>query len=414
MGTVRVSVLGVRFPPHHTGGYELHCAATVDGLRAAGHDVEVLTSDLREPAAGTAPDPVWVHRELRAFDPRGSWPGLRAAAAGERHNARVLAAHLRRFRPDVVCFWRMAELSVSLLERVRRAGVPAVGVVCDPWPLDAPGRDPWHRAVGHRLGGSPDWAAVARWVFVSRWLARRLAGAGLPMAPAGIAHAGLDLGRLAFRGPPGPWGGRLLYAGRLSALKGVDVAVRAVAQLPGTRLTVCGHGSPAAVAELRGLAAELGMARRLEVRPPLPADRMAELYAAHDAVLFPVTWPEPWGLVPLEAMAVGIPVVATGTGGSREYLRPGQNALPAAPGDAGALAAAVRRLAADGALRARLVAGGRRTAEAHPAERGTAVIARVLEDAAARRPPSAALAPAAPGARAGRRAADGTAVAAAH
>ena len=234
------------------------------------------------------------------------------------------------------------------------------------------------------------------------------------MKPAGIAHAGLDLGRLPFRGPLGPWRGRLLYAGRLSALKGVDVAVRAVAQLPGSRLTVCGHGSPGAVADLRGLAAQLGIAGRLDVRPPLAADRMAELYATHDAVLFPVTWPEPWGLVPLEAMAVGTPVVATGTGGSAEYLRPGENALLAAPGDAEALAAGVRRLAADGALRARLATGGRRTAEAHPAERGTAVIARVLQDAAARRPASPVLAPAAPGAPARRRAADETAVAAAH
>ncbi len=412
---MRVSVLGVRFPPHHTGGYELHCAATVDGLRAAGHDVRVLTSDLREPGAAAQADPPWVQRELRAFDPAGGWPGLRAAAAGERHNARALRAHLRAVRPDVVCFWRMGELSISLLERVRRAGIPAVGVVCDPWPLEAPGRDPWHRAVGHRLGGTPDWARVARWVFVSRWLARRMARAGLPMAPAGIAHAGLDLARLPFRGPPGPWGGRLLYAGRLSALKGVDVALEALARLPGSRLTVCGHGSPQAVAGLRARAAELGIAGRVDLRAPLPSERMAALYAAHDAVVFPAVWPEPWGLVPLEAMAVGTPVVATGTGGSAEYLRAGGNALLVAPGDAEALAAAVRRLAADGALRARLAAGGRRTAEAHPAERGTATIARVLEDAAAGRPSAApAGVPAAPGARAASAPSDERAAAAAH
>jgi len=385
---VRVSVLGVRFPPHHTGGYELHCAATVDGLRAAGHDVRVLTSDLREPGAG-GDDPGWIQRELRAFDPAGSWPGLRAAAAGERHNARVLRAHLRAVRPDVVCFWRMGELSVSLLERVRRAGIPAVGVVCDPWPLEAPGRDPWHRAVGRRLGGGPDWAGVARWVFVSRWLAERVGRSGLPMAPAGIAHAGLDLERLPFRGPPGRWGGRLIYAGRLSALKGVDVALRALARLPGMRLTICGHGSPRAEADLRGLAADLGIAGRVDLRPPVPFREMAGLYAHHDAVLFPSVWPEPWGLVPLEAMAVGTPVVATGTGGSAEYLRAGANALLAAPGDAEALARAVEELAANGALRARLAAGGRRTAEEHPAARGTAVIERVLREAAEGRAGSA-------------------------
>jgi hypothetical protein len=108
---------------------------------------------------------------------------------------------------------------------------------------------------------------------------------------------------------------------------------------------------------------------------------MAGLYAAHDAVLFPVTWAEPWGLVPLEAMAVGTPVIATGTGGSAEYLSDEGNALLAAPGDPEALAGAVRRLAADAGLRARLAEAGRRTAEAHPAERGTAVIARELEEA---------------------------------
>ena len=44
-------------------------------------------------------------------------------------------------------------------------------------------------------------------------------------------------------------------------------------------------------------------------------------------VLFPVRWEEPWGLVPLEAMAVGTPVVASGRGGSAEYLRDGENCL---------------------------------------------------------------------------------------
>ena len=78
-----------------------------------------------------------------------------------------------------------------------------------------------------------------------------------------------------------------------------------------------------------------------------------------------MVWEEPWGLVPLEAMARGRPVIATGRGGSAEYLRDGENCLLFDPGDAGALAAAVERLAADGALRRKLVEGGRRTAPEH-------------------------------------------------
>jgi glycosyltransferase involved in cell wall biosynthesis len=94
-----------------------------------------------------------------------------------------------------------------------------------------------------------------------------------------------------------------------------------------------------------------------------PRARLPDVYASADAVLFPVSWDEPFGLVPLEAMAVGRPVVATGAGGSGEYLRNGENCLIFSPADdAAALAGAVKRLAGDGDLRQRLRAGGARTA----------------------------------------------------
>ena len=90
-----------------------------------------------------------------------------------------------------------------------------------------------------------------------------------------------------------------------------------------------------------------------------PRDALAGVYAGADALLFCVEWPEPFGLVPLEAMAVGTPVVATGTGGSAEYLRDGENCLLVEPGDADARSPrAVRRLAGDPELRA-AAAGGR-------------------------------------------------------
>ena len=114
--------------------------------------------------------------------------------------------------------------------------------------------------------------------------------------------------------------------------------------------------------ELEELAAELGVADRVEFgrrpRAELPA-----AYAAADVALFPVRWAEPWGLVPLEAMAVGRPVVATGTGGSGEYLEHERNCLRFAPGDHRALADAVQRLAGDRALRSRLRDEGTHTAD---------------------------------------------------
>ena len=79
-------------------------------------------------------------------------------------------------------------------------------------------------------------------------------------------------------------------------------------------------------------------------------------------MLFPSVWDEPWGLVPLEAMAVGRPVVASGVGGTREYLEDGVNALTVPPADPEAIVSAVRRLATDPALREQLRRGGAETA----------------------------------------------------
>ena len=89
---------------------------------------------------------------------------------------------------------------------------------------------------------------------------------------------------------------------------------------------------------------------------------LRERYRDADVVVFPSTWEEPFGVVPLEAMACATPVVATAVGGSAEFLFDGDNCLRFTPGDPEALAAAIERLANDAALRARLVDCGLNTA----------------------------------------------------
>jgi glycosyltransferase involved in cell wall biosynthesis len=101
---------------------------------------------------------------------------------------------------------------------------------------------------------------------------------------------------------------------------------------------------------------------RFAIEPPRPRIELADAYAEASTVLFPVLWAEPFGLVPLEAMGIGRPVVASGTGGSGEYLRDGENCLLHEPGDPQSLAAAVQTLADDATLRERLRQGGFATA----------------------------------------------------
>jgi glycosyltransferase involved in cell wall biosynthesis len=159
----------------------------------------------------------------------------------------------------------------------------------------------------------------------------------------------------------------------------VDTAIEALALLPReATLAVRGDGDPAYVAELHALAERLGVTDRVAFEP-YTRDGVAGAYAAADAVVFPVTWQEPWGLVPLEAMSVGRPVLASRAGGgAAEYLEDGVNCLQFEPGDAAGLAAVVRRLADDGALREAVRAGGAATAARFTDARFHAALEREL------------------------------------
>jgi glycosyltransferase involved in cell wall biosynthesis len=180
-----------------------------------------------------------------------------------------------------------------------------------------------------------------------------------------VAHSGIDPSFLAPRDEH-PWRYRLLHVGRLHPDKGIHHAVAALARLPErARLTFAGSWDPRDEQTLEAQVRDLGLEQRVTMLGQRPPAEIAALYREHDVLLFPVVWSEPWGLVPLEAMGCGCPVIATGRGGSGEYLRDDDNCLLVPAEDPGAIAAAVERLAESPELRMRLRAGGTATAPLH-------------------------------------------------
>jgi glycosyltransferase involved in cell wall biosynthesis len=363
-------------------------------MRAAGWDVLVLASDYRSPTPPAGPEDQDVRRVLRWYweDHRFPRMSLRRRRELETHNLRVLREAVAEFDPDAVNWWAMGGMSLSLIEEGRRLGLPAAGVVVDDWMIYGPKVDGWSKSVrrlglgrpAERVTGVPgriDLGGAARWVFVSDYVRRRAAGAReLPRTE--VAHGGVDRDLFATEAAR-DWDWRLLYVGRIDPRKGIDTAIRAMAELPDARLTVIGTGEEAHGRELRKLAESAGVAGRVEFAQR-PRAELPAAYAEAGAVLFPVRWAEPWGLVPLEAMAVGTPVVATGTGGSGEYLEHERNCLLfAPPDDHRALAAQISRLAADPGLRARLRAGGVETADHFTERRFNRAVMDALERALA-------------------------------
>ena len=118
------------------------------------------------------------------------------------------------------------------------------------------------------------------------------------------------------------------------------------------------------------------MAEQVELRGYVPNDAgLAELYHRSHAFLH-VSWTEGLPQVLLEALAAGLPTVATDVGGVGDAI--GDAALHIAPGDPAAAAAALERIAADPALRGRLVDAAHRYALEHTAERESERVAELL------------------------------------
>jgi glycosyltransferase involved in cell wall biosynthesis len=143
----------------------------------------------------------------------------------------------------------------------------------------------------------------------------------------------------------------LAFAGRLTAQKSLGLALEALAQVDAVHLLIAGDGDEREPLQAR--AAELGLADRVRFLGPLTRERVVELFRAADASILSSSW-ENFPHTVVEALAAGTPVIATAAGGVAEVVQDDVNGLLVPVGDADALGAAVRRFAADGALRERL------------------------------------------------------------
>jgi glycosyltransferase involved in cell wall biosynthesis len=185
-----------------------------------------------------------------------------------------------------------------------------------------------------------------------------------------VAPCGVDLGLFRPDGPaePRPAGRhRMLVVSRLVERKGIGNAITALAGVPEAELVVAG-GPPAdrldgdrEARRLAGLATRLGVADRVQLRGRVGQRDLPALYRSADLVVC-VPWYEPFGIVPLEAMACGAPVVASAVGGLVDSVVDGVTGVHVAPRRPDLLGPVLSALLADKARRAALGAAGARRA----------------------------------------------------
>jgi D-inositol-3-phosphate glycosyltransferase len=185
-----------------------------------------------------------------------------------------------------------------------------------------------------------------------------------------VVPCGVDVGRFTPRGPVEPRNPdrhRLVVACRLVERKGIGNAITALASLPDVELHVAGGPDAGALEldpearRLRALAASLGVDDRVVLRGRVGRDDMPALLRSADAVVC-VPWYEPFGIVPLEAMACGVPVVASAVGGQIDSVVDGVTGVHVPPRDPSSLARALSALLDQPERRAELGAAGARRA----------------------------------------------------
>lgn len=357
---MRIAIASEVYPPR-AGGAGWSTRALALALRSAGHEVAVLT---------TSPGPV----DLDGLRVR------RLAAPGRRRLAvpRAFAAALRETEADVV----HAQHSLSALGCLDRRHAPRVAVtVRDHWPVCF-----WSTRVSRGrlcpactlagmtrcLEGRVELPAPLSWAVVPymrtdlglKHAALSRAGAVLAVSEAVAAELrekglrrvevvpnvvnGAEVNVLAAEAPSLPLPERfLLFVGKLEDNKGARLLVPALrAAATGLPLVVLGEGALAK--DLRFEAAAAGVP--LQMRGWAEREDVLRAMRRATALVFPSLWPEPLSRVLLEALALGTPIAAMDTGGTREILT-GESGLVVS--DAQGLGEAVGRLARDEALRSR-------------------------------------------------------------
>ena len=381
------------------GGAE-HMSVTLrDGLRARGHDARLLATTAEPVAAERVAD------EL-CFGTMG--PARKVLQAANPLALRRLREVLAAFAPDVVHLRMfMTQLSPLVLRALR--DVPTVlhavnyDLICPintkTLPDGSPCRVRAGRACHH--AGCIDALGLAR-VGVQGALLRR----GLDAADVIVANSdwvrrrlradGVDATEVIWNGvpraaprPPLADAPVVAYAGRLVAKKGVDVLVRAMAdvvrRVPAARLVVAGDGPERA--RLERLAPELGIGHAVVLLGHLPRAEVERAVGHAWIQVVPSVWEEPFGIAAAEAMMRGTAVVVSGAGGLSEYVAHGRTGFSVAPGDAGGLGALLGELLGDRDRLERVGRAGRAFAlaeltEDRTVERFAALYGRLLQTGA--------------------------------
>lgn len=359
---MRILALSSYYPPDMIGGYEQTAHTVLSALSLRGHEVTVLTGradaalDASPPFDSSLPNSdvsavvnsahetkgaeasgVSVRRLLHRLPLdesategiAGSWLSNRTYV----RNEAITCETIRAVQPDILHFWCGGLLTSGVLAACEASGLPMVFHLGDMWLLSAfQSRGQGVGAAVMRLfrkmmGAKEAVFSPEKWglVFVSESLRAGYRAGGFPEAESMVVANGCGADASPRSWPDvAPDITKICFSGRLRPNKGVEVLLRALAiwRDAGGRCVcdVYGSGDAAYTAHLRGVASSLGLDEVVRWCGGCAHEAMLAAYREHDLLVVPSLWEEPFGLVAIEAMSAGVPVLATDRGALPEII----------------------------------------------------------------------------------------------
>jgi len=387
---MRILIISNYYPPAELGGWEQLTSNVAQELTARGHNIHILTSNYQLETIHQKESNVTRGLYLESKDHINyHFHYTLIHRWQERRNIDCLDQLVENFKPDIIFINGMWNLPYNLAKRAEQL-LPGrvVYYIASHWPTELDSHNAYwssnadgsikrisKRVLGtilidHFIDGTSrnnlDFNLV---LCVSSFMQDYMVEeAGVPRERTRVVHNGIELDLFNIKSDHGNnETARFLYAGRLSPDKGVHTILQSLLILkrdyPNRQfeISIFGSGTSRYQDQLRRIVDENDLGNWVHFQGVVTREEMPRVLEAHDVLLFPSIWAEPLARIVQEAMACGLVVIGTTTGGTREILNDGVNGLTFDAENAHMLAEKIVQIIDDHELRARLAKAARQT-----------------------------------------------------
>ena len=333
---MRVLFISNLYPPHFFGGYEVACKDIANEFKKNGHSVFILTSTFGV-NSGTQKNN--IYRILKARINSNIHKSLIEKTISlffNPFNYKETLRIIKRIKPDVASVWSINGISVSPIFAAQKMGIPCVVHLFDR-SFSFLRKNCWKGILNYFLYNRLNFDNIVSCSesLKKDYIKKGFEGRTICVIYHGVIpekeifpHKGININDI-----------KLLFVGQLWEAKGIDLAIRALPLLEknglNAKLTIIGDGLESYKLHLKKIAIEYDIAEKVDFVSKVPREKLKSFYRTHDILLFPTySWyREPFGIVILEAMNQGIPVIASDSGGPKEIIIDGENGLLFEPGN---------------------------------------------------------------------------------